>query len=347
MAAPRPYAASSAGPPVGTIILLVLAFVLYAGMMGSLSDAPYSDAMGRALATGFGAIIGTVLWIVLGSLLIVAAVKGSMSTWGKIGCSVLLPLSLVAMWMAGDTYSRGDMSAIWISALTPPLFVLYALRARLPSLRRWIGETVPNIVLGGAILLLTATPLVKSAIPVPRDPAAEARAEAQEKERIEREEQRVLEGQKREEAEFTALGPDSSMSDYFPYLMSNRFSKQALAGIRATKNRQAEAVVLLQSKPLVDLAGLWEYNVQATPELCRTYADALAGTASNVNKTLPNYLGAAIELEWQLPNIKWLTGARCNLDQPLTILEANLRAVADSSRITGFADKLAALHQSK
>jgi hypothetical protein len=335
------------GPPIGTAILLVLAFVLYAGMMGSLVDAPHSDAMGRALAVGFGAIIGTVLWIMLGALLIVAAVKGNMSIWGKVGCFILLPLSLVAMWMAGDAYGRGDYSAIWISALPPPLFVLYALRARFPSLGRKVGEGVANIVLGGAILLLAATPLVRSVIPVPRDPAAEARAMEQEKERVERQEQEALAAQKREEIEFTALGPDSSMSDYFPFLNSNRFSKQALAGIRATKNRQAEAIALLGQKRLVDLAGLSEYNLEPTPELCRAYADALAGTASNISKSVPNYLGSAIDLEFQLPNIKWLTGARCNLDQPLTTLEANLRAVADSSRITKFADTLAGLHQTK
>ena len=50
-AAPQP------GPPIGTAILLVLAVVLYAGMMGSLSDAPNSDAMGRGMALA-GLIIG-------------------------------------------------------------------------------------------------------------------------------------------------------------------------------------------------------------------------------------------------------------------------------------------------
>lgn len=335
------------GPPIGTAVLLVLAFMLYAGMMGSLSDAPNSDAMGRGLATAFGAIIGTVLSLVIAALLIVAAVKGQMSLWGKIGAFILLPVATVVMWIVGDAYGGRDYSAIWVPALLPPLFVLYAVRARFPSLRRKVGEGAANIVLGGAILLLTVVPIARTVIPTPRDPAAEARAMVEEKARIDREEQRVRDAEKREETEFAALGPDSSMSAYFPFLTSNRFSKQALAGIRAVKNRQAEAVALLQSKPLVDLAGLSDYNLEPTPELCRAYADALVGTASNVNKSLPNHLGAAIDLEWQLPNIKWLTGARCNLDQPLTTLEANLRAVADSSRITGFADKLAALHQAK
>ena len=338
---------SQPGPPIGTIVLLVLAFFLYAGMMGSLSDAPNSDAMGRGLATAFGAIIGTVLSLVIAALLIVAAVKGSMSLLGKIGAFLLLPTATVVMWIAGDAYGARDYSAIWVPALLPPLFVLYALRARFPSLGRKVGESVANIVLGGAILLLTVVPIARTAIPTPRDPAAEARAMVEEKARIDREEQAARDAEKREETAFAALGPDSSMSAYFPFLNSNRLSKQALAGVRAVRNRQAEAVALLGQKRLIDLSELWNFNLDPTPELCRAYGDALAGTASNVSKSVPNYLGSAIDLEFQLPNIKWLTGARCNLDQPLATLEANLRAVADSSRITGFADTLAALHRSK
>ena len=335
------------GAPVGTIILLVVAAVLYAGMMGSLGDAPNSDAMGRGLAVAFGAMFGAVLWLVLAVLLIIAGMKGRMPLWARIAAVFLLPLSGVAAAMAADAYANRDYSAIWVPALLPPLIALYALWARLPSLHARVSPVVASAVLGGAILFLTAAPLLRSAIPPPRDPAAEARAEAQEKERVEREEQRALAALKREETEFTALGPDSSMSDYFPFLNSNRFSKQALAGVRAVKNRQAEAISLLQSKPLVNLAGLWQYNLEPTPEPCRAYGDALAGTASSITKAVPNYLGSAIDLEWQLPNVKWLTGARCNLDQPLTALEANLRAVADSSRITGFADTLAGFHQPK
>ena len=54
-------------------------------------------------------------------------------------------------------------------------------------------------------------------------------------------------------------------------------------------------------------------------------------------------LGKAIDLERQLPNLQWLAGERCDLAAPLGVLERNLRAVADSSRITGFADKLVKL----
>ena len=61
----------------------------------------------------------------------------------------------------------------------------------------------------------------------------------------------------------------------------------------------------------------------------------------------PTISCAAIDLELQLTNIKWLVANRCDLGQPLGLLETNLRAVADSDRITQFADKLAALRPAR
>jgi len=55
----------------------------------------------------------------------------------------------------------------------------------------------------------------------------------------------------------------------------------------------------------------------------------------------------ATDLELQLTNMKWLIANRCDLGQPLGLLETNLRAVADSDRMTHFADTLAALRPVK
>ena len=55
----------------------------------------------------------------------------------------------------------------------------------------------------------------------------------------------------------------------------------------------------------------------------------------------------ATDLELQLPNIRWLLAGRCDLGQPLGLLETNVRAVADSDRMTQFADKLTALRPVK
>src|SRR5439155_20586747 len=112
----------------------------------------------------------------------------------------------VAIWIAGDAYGHREYWAIWVPALLPPLFLLYAVRARFAPLRQMVGEAVANGVLGVAVLILAGVPLVRAAMPVPRDPAVEARAAAEEKARGERQEQAERERKMREEAEFAALG---------------------------------------------------------------------------------------------------------------------------------------------
>lgn len=334
-------------PPIGTILLLIAAFVLYAATMGSLSDAPNSDAMGRGMAVAFGAIFATVLFLVIAALLIVAAVKGEMSPAAGIGLLLLVPAALVAVWHSGDAYGARDFSAIWVPALLPPLFVSYAVRARFEPLRKAVREWIANAIVVAACVVLIGVPLVRHAFPPPRDPAAEARAAAEDQARRDREEQAAREARQREQAKFDALGPDSSMADYLDFVYGDR-SREAREGIRKVKSRQADAVELLKAGRLDDLANLLEWDVDATPEVCSAYGAALAKATARIDpKVSSNYLGLAIDLERQRPNLEWLTSERCDLDQPLTQLEKNLRAVADSSRITRFADTVAALRRAK
>lgn len=334
-------------PPVETVVLLVLAAVLYAAMMGSLSGAPHSDAMGRGLALAYGAFLGAVLWLVLAALLIVAAAKGRMPIWAKLGLVVLLPLSCVAVWLAGDAYGRGDSSAIWVAALLPPLFALYALWARLPALHTTFRAVPTSAVLGAAIAFLALAPLVaatRAALPDPdRDARLAEAGKAQEEQRA-RDRQAQLD---REEAQFASLSPDSPLADYLIYLSSMTYEERALAGIRQVRNRQADSARLLQQGRLDDLRKLSRFDVAPTAELCQAYGTALAAAAGKVTKARTDYLMTAMDLELQLPNMKWLAANRCDLGQPLGLLEANVRAVADSDRMTRFADTLAALRPVK
>ena len=333
--------------PVGSIILLVVAAALYAAMLSCLIDAPNSDAFGRGLALAYGAILGTALWIVLAVLLVIAAVKGRMPLWAIVGLVVLVPLSCVVMWFAGDAYARGDASAIWVAALLPPLLALYALWARLPALHATFRPLPTGAVLGAAIAYLTVAPLVamtRAALP---DPARDARLEeagrAQEEQRA-REQQAAHD---REEAQFSSLGPDLPLASYLIYLSSMAYGERALAGIRRVRNRQADAVLLLQQGRLADLRDLAQFDVAPTPALCQAYGEALAGAAGKVTRARTDYLMTATDLELQLPNIRWLSANRCDLAPSLGLLETNLRAVADSDRMTKFADTLAALRPAR
>jgi hypothetical protein len=333
--------------PVETIILLAVAAFLYAAMVSSLSDAPDSDAAGRGLALVYAALLAGLLWLVLAALLLVAVAKGRMPLWATLALVVLWPLSCVAVWMAGDAYGRGDSWAMLVPALLPPLLALYALWARLPALHTIFRAGPTSALLGAAIVVLTAAPLVATTRAKPTDPARAARlAEAAQADE-ERRAQEAKAAREREAAEFARLGPDSSLESYLAYLHSSAYSDRALAGIRQLKSRQSDAIGLLQKGRLLDLWELEQLGLAPTADLCQAYADALAGAAGKVTKARSDYLGAAIALEGQLPNIKWLAGNGCDLGSPLGLLESNLRAVADSSRMTQFADTLAELRRAK
>jgi len=329
--------------PLGTIVLLVLAVILYAGMMGSLADAPYSDAAGRGMAVAFGAIFAVLLFVVLALLLLVAALKGRMSLAGKIGAFVVLPAGVVAVWLAGDAWANRDATAIWVPALLPPLIAAYALRARFMALQTRGGGLAAELGLAALIVVLLAAPVVRISLVEAPDPAAQARAAEEERARQEAQDKAVREASEREAAQFAALGPASPMADYLPFLYGNH-AREARRDIRLVRSRQQDAVALLDSGRLNELSSLLEFDVDATPELCRAYAGALGRAAAELDpKSGSNQIGKALDLERQLPNLQWLAGERCDLAAPLGVLEKNLRAVADSSRITSFADKLARL----
>jgi len=317
--------------------------VLYAAMMTCLADAPGGDAFGRGLALAYAAFIGAVLWLVLAALLIVAAVKGRMPVWATIGLVVLLPLSCIAVWMAGDAVGRGDGSALLIPALLPPLYALYAVWARLPALHARLRAGLVSAVLGAAIVFLTAVPFVamtRAALPDPERDARLAEAAKVQEEEQAKERQAARD---RDEAEFARLGPDSPLESYLLYLHTETYGARARAGIGKLRNRQTDAIAMLGAGRLLDLWDLRELDLQPTADLCQAYGAALTRAAGKVSKTQSNYLGVAIDLEGQLPNIRWLIANRCDLGQPLGLLAGNVRAVADSARMTGFADALEAL----
>ncbi len=331
--------------PVGSIILLIVAGFLYLAMAGSLADLSGSDAAGRGMAMGFGMIFGAALWLVLALLLLIAAINGAMPVAGKIGAAVLLPASAVAASVAVDLYShRADWAFAIVLAL-PLLIAIYALWARLPALHASLPPLQITAILGGTLVLLCLVPiagmkLAAAATPSPEEQAAIETARAQ---AMRQEEEAAL---KREAEAFAKLGPDSSLRDYLLYLPGgDSRSRDALAGARLVKSRQADAVALLNAGRLEALTDLFRLDLQATAELCQAYDNALANAASQVTKARSDYLTIAIDLEQQLPNIEWLVRDGCNLDGSLGLLAERVRAVSDSQRMETFARTLSQLRR--
>jgi hypothetical protein len=295
------------------------------------------------MAMGFGMIFGAALWLVLALLLLIAAIHGAMPTTGKIGAAVLLPVSAVAASIAADLYShRADWAFAIVLAL-PLLIAAYALWARLPALHATLPPLQITAIMGSVLVLLCLAPLagMKLAVAATPSPEVQVSADKAHAEAMRQEEEAAL---KREDEAFAKLGPDSSLRDYLLYLPGgDSRSRDALAGARKVKSRQADAVALLNAGRLEALTDLFRLDLQATPELCQAYDNALANAAGQVTKARSDYLSIAIDLEQQLPNIEWLVAEGCNLDGSLGLLAEHVRAVSDSQRMENFANTLSGL----
>ena len=148
---------------------------------------------------------------------------------------VVLPLSAIAAAAAaGLAEERGG----WLMAapiLLPPLLILYGLWGRMPAWHETFPVVITSIVLGGAIVLLTAAPLAVAAIEIMPDPARDAARVEEDRRRVEemrRQEQQAREAFERRSS--PAWGQTLPSRDYLEYLPpGDPRSPAALAGARA------------------------------------------------------------------------------------------------------------------
>ncbi len=141
-------------PPVGTIVLLVLACGLYFAMLASISfsagggDAAFGDAV-----ASFFAVVA--LWAVLAALLIAGAVVGHMPRWSAVLAFILVPFSGVAAFVAIDMCSRHIKPAVIVPIVLPLLIVAYAMWARWPKLRASFPAPAVSGVIWGLVFFVS------------------------------------------------------------------------------------------------------------------------------------------------------------------------------------------------
>jgi len=102
--------------------------------------------------------------------------------------------------------------------------------------------------------------------------------------------------------------------------------------------------MLLRNGDIDRLRDLWQFEIEATPSLCAAFDHALRRKAAEIGPPRPNAPGVANLFSYQLPNIKWLISAHCNLEDALTDLDARLRAFPGGPMLDDF---LAALAQAR
>ena len=324
--------------PVGAVLTFIAAAILYAAMMASMSDLHDSDAAGRGMAAAFGAMFGIALWLAIAVLLLIAFINGRMPRWAAASMLILHPLAGVAAIAAANLHAAQGGWPIYVAAILPPLVGIYALAMRVPVA---LPVKLISVAVAGLVLLLSLTPLTISFVAQHPSEAQQAKIRADEQAQQDARDREDRQARENELAAFKRLNPDSSLRDYLTYLAGgDAHYREALAGARLVKSRQTDAVTLLRQGHIAELQDLLNLDLASTAELCAAYDFALRVEAMKVQRGRGAWLTAAMDLEWQLPNITWLAGAGCNLDPSLTLLETNVRAVSDSPRLDKFADKL-------
>jgi hypothetical protein len=148
---------------VGTIILMVLASLLYVAMLSTVSfSAGGGDAaMGEAIASFF---LTVALWIVLALLVAVAAIMGEMPRWIVVISALLVPLAGVTTFVAIDACSRHMKWAVIGPVLLPLLVASLAMVARFAKLRAaWPGDGF-SFAVCSAVAVLSLVLLVAAAM---------------------------------------------------------------------------------------------------------------------------------------------------------------------------------------
>jgi hypothetical protein len=337
---PRPAERPLRSPPVGAVMLAVLAGLLYVAELAIIHDGGSGGGAGDSLAAAFVAVFSVALWIVLAGLMLVAFKNGKMPVWAAIAALVLLPMSGRASFTASNLYAAGHDWTWIIPVLVPPVIVFYALWIRIPALVAALSEKYVSAFAGAVLVALIAASAFASYLDELAAPARQEKLQAGYEERLAEEEKTAAEDRARDEARFAALGSDSPLRDYLEYLNgSDGRVPRAMEGARHARSRHADAVVLLgEPDGLVQMREMWQLDIAPTPALCAAYHAALRASALKIDPSYSNRLGEAIDLEFQLPNVKWLVAQHCDLHDVLTDLATRLRVVRDSSRIDQLAD---------
>ena len=139
---------------MGTIILMVLASVLYVAMLTTVSfSAGGGEAgMGQALVSFF---LTVALWIVLALLVGAAAIMGGIPRRIVVVSALLVPLAGVTTFVAIDMCSRHIKWAAIGPVLLPLLVASYAAVARFAKLRAAFPGNGFNIAVWSAVASLS------------------------------------------------------------------------------------------------------------------------------------------------------------------------------------------------
>lgn len=149
--------------PIGLLLLLAVAAVLYVLMLANASHQPAGGGEANIGAAIEALFLTSGLWIVLAIMIVNGGVLGTMPGWAAWLAGLLVPVSAIANFTAVDMCSRHMPWAILFSILMPPLLAFYAFWARLPSLQAALPAERTSVAVWASIFILSVAAFVLAA----------------------------------------------------------------------------------------------------------------------------------------------------------------------------------------
>jgi len=330
---------------VSAVALLVLASLLWLAVVAAAATLNSSDPAGNALSHAFTTFMAIGLWILLGTILLVARWSGAIPSRVGLQLLLLVPLAGAASVAAIDLLQgRTDVLAKWpilVPVFAPLLILLYATSSLFPDFLPAVPANTANIV-SSAILVLSLVPW-PAVYWRSRDNAGRAEAgRAEEAEVATREREENL-------ARFNQLTTESPLWEWLQFTMNgNELRDSAFAGIRRLPRRQAEAEQLIARGEELPMMELPRLDLEITPRFCEVAREFLRADADSLRPKPadPGRSGQIpYRIERHLPTIRWLTERGCDCEAAVSAYEATARLYPDSPQRAQFLDQLARMRR--
>ena len=144
--------------PVGTYLVLAVVICFFIATLLNLQP-PAGGGEARIANAYLVLYLSLGLWLSLALLLVTCAVMGEMPRWAALSFILLHLIAGAGMVAAIDMAERKGWALIFV-VLLPVLEALYALWARLPSLRAKYPAQQTSLAMLGAILFLSVAALL-------------------------------------------------------------------------------------------------------------------------------------------------------------------------------------------
>ena len=308
----------SEGAVVVAGILSVLALLFYALQIATLPNLASSDAAGNGYAQAYGAIEIIFLWVLLGTLTLIAFFKGDMPQPAAVLAFLLVPASAIISFevlaLLSRPYQPPHLWPLIIPAAIPPLVVAYCFWALLPGLRARIPGRLAGIAVWGIVFVLCAAIVPFDKI---RNAADERDAAVIEK----------------YEADYAKLPADAPLWDWVPFFNSRNSTKvnEILERIKKLDRRQSDAELML-ARGDFPLGYLGRLDLTPTPALCEGARALLRKQVAPLVLTTPEskpYREVAGEVSDALAAMKWLIGYDCDTTAEVLAWETMVKTYKD------------------